>query len=384
MRVINVNHLLDPETGGGTAERTFQLSRFLSRRMVQTTIVTLDIGITAERRAALRGVNLIALPCINRRYFFPKIWTRVADRIVAEADIVHLSGHWTLLNALIYKSCKRLGKPFVFCPAGALLPFGRSLALKRTYNFLIGREIARSAAACIAITDMERDQLSAYGVDQKKVSVIPNGIDLQQYVAADTDHITKEFRSLTGLGSAPFILFLGRLTEIKGPDLLLAAFAQVSRRFPEVHLVFAGPDGGMESQLRASSDQKALIGKVHFAGYLGGDKKTAVLRAAKLLAIPSRQDAMSIVVLEAGICDTPVLFTNKCGLEGLAERGAGKMVEPSVEDLARGLSELLSDETSAAIAATRLKHLVRTDFLWEHQAERYRDLYKHILSETNA
>lgn len=380
---MNVNHLLDPESGGGTAERTFQLSLFLSRRLVQTTILTLDIGLTAERRTALQGVNLVALPCINRRYFVPKMWTGEADRLVAEADIVHLSGHWTLLNALIYKSCKRLGKPFVFCPAGALLPFGRSLALKRTYDILIGREIARSAAACIAITDKERDELAAYGVEQRKISVIPNGIDPQLYAAADNYDIEKEFRSLSGLGGAPFVLFLGRLNAIKGPDLLLEAFARVSGQFPELHLVFAGPDGGMESQLRATTDQKALKDKVHFTGYLRGDKKAAVLRAAKLLAIPSRQEAMSIVVLEAGICGTPVLFTTTCGLEELAKKGAGKMVNPSVEGLAGGLSGLLSDETATAQAATRLENLIRANFLWEHQAERYCKLYEHILSGTS-
>jgi glycosyltransferase involved in cell wall biosynthesis len=380
VKVLNVNHLLDPETGGGTAERTFQLSRFLAKAGASCTVAALDIGITRARIAALEGVRVIALPCLNHRYFLPRVSLSALDSIVKDADIVHLSGHWTVLNALVYRSCRQQGKPYVFCPAGALRPFGRSIALKRLYDASFGREIARSAAACVAITDEERADFTAYGVSPGRVNVIPNGIDPKQYDCPDMQELEVRFRERFGLGHSPYILFLGRLNEIKGPDLLLQAFSSVANRFPDMHLVFAGPDGGMLQPLKAIAEKCSLAERVHFTGYLGGEDKTVALRAATMLAIPSRREAMSIVVLEAGTCGTPVLFTNACGLDEMARAKAGTMVQVSAQAVADGLSAMLSDEAVLRDSADRLATLVWKDYLWEIQAHRYMALYKRTLA----
>lgn len=379
MKVLNVNHLLDPVTGGGTAERTFQLSRFLSRAGVRTTVATLDIGITQARRDALSGVNVVALPCMNRRYFLPRTSAGTIHKLVADADLVHLSGHWTVLNALMYKSCLKQGKPFLFCPAGALTPFGRSTMLKRVYDALVGRAIARSAAACVAITEHERPDFTAYGVAPERVTVIPNGIDPEEYNYPAAQETERQFREHFALGTAPYLLFLGRLNKIKGPDLLLEAFYKVAYQFPELHLVFAGPDGGMQSSLMAKAGQHPLARNIHFTGHLAGEEKAAALRAARLLVIPSRREAMSMVVLEAGICGTAVLFTNACGLEEMARVGAGTMVDVTVEGLAVGLAGLLANESLISDMASRLEALVRENYLWKTQAERYLRLYERTL-----
>lgn len=382
MKVLNVNHLLDPETGGGTAERTFQLSRFLQRAGVQTSVLAIDIGLSQARRDELAGVKVVALPCLNLRYFVPWASPGLIDTLIADADVVHLSGHWTLLNALVYKSCRRQGKPFVFCPAGALTTFGRSLKLKRAYDAWVGRELTQSAAACVAITDQERADFAAHGVAPGRVTVIPNGIDPGQYTR-DPDS-ERRIRERFQTGAAPYVLFLGRLNAIKGPDLLLEAFSKVAARFPEFHLVFAGPDGGLQASLMESAAQSPLKERIHFPGYLAGADKTAALSAATLLAIPSRREAMSIVVLEAGISGTPTLFTDACGLEGIAALGAGTMVEASAEALAGGLSALLADTPSLRAATDRLQALVREQYLWDMQAARYLALYEQILGGTRA
>lgn len=380
MKVLNVNHLLDPQTGGGTAERTFQISRFLVKAGVGTTVLALDIGLGKARADELAGVKVVALTCLNQRYFVPWAPAGLIDKLVADADIVHLSGHWTILNALVYRSCRLHGKPFAFCPAGALTPFGRSLKLKRAYDALVGRELARSAAVCVAITARERGDFTAYNVPPERMAVIPNGIDPVQYAGADEPQAARNIRERLNVGAAPYILFLGRLNTIKGPDLLLKAFSQVLERFPEFHLVFAGPDGGLQPSMMENAKANSLQGRIHFTGYLANPDKAAALSAATLLAIPSRREAMSIVVLEAGICGTPVLFTDTCGLEEIAAWGAGTTVEVSAEALGAGLTGLLEDPQSMDTAATRLMALVREKYLWQMQAARYVALYEKVLS----
>lgn len=380
MKLLMVNHLMDPVSGGGTAERTFQIARFLVRAGVSCTVLTLNIGITPARRAALDGAVLVAAPCINKRFFIPWISPKRVRELVAVSDVVHLSGHWTLLNAMVYFACKQLRKPYLFCPAGALAPFGRSLRLKYIYERLVGRQLERSAATCVAVTEAECLDFAACGVPADRIAVIPNGIDIVDYQLEDAALASEHFRRWAGVGDARFVLFLGRLNLIKGPDLLLDSFFDLGERFQDVHLVLAGPDGGMQAELIAKTQSRGMIERVHFVGYVGGIQKIAALRAAELLAIPSRREAMSIVVLEGGICGCPVLFTDACGLDAIARQGAGTMVPATVSALTTALTSLLDDNSSSAEAARRLQELVKRHYLWETQAQHYLTLVTKILA----
>ena len=177
-----------------------------------------------------------------------------------------------------------------------------------------------------------------------------------------------------------FFLFLGRLNVIKGPDLLLEAFARIASQFPELHLVFAGPDSGLRSSLQETTAKAGLKQRVHFIGYLGGEAKVSVLHDATCLVIPSRNEAMSIVVLEAGVCETPVLFTDRCGLEEFARADAGVMVAASAEAICYGLMGMLENPENMHESAKRLRTMINEGFLWTVQAERYYKLYQRVLS----
>ncbi len=374
-----VNHLLDAVSGGGTAERNYQLARFLARAGVECTILTLDVGLSAERRAGLGGVRVHSVRCLNERFFIPRVRTGEIRNLVADADIVLLSGHWTILNALVFRACRRLNKPYLFCPAGALRPFGRSLLIKRLYEFLVGRTLARSAAGCVAVTEAERTEFAAYGVSDDHIEVIPNGIDPDAYRLENPDEAVAGFRQAVGIGSARFVLFLGRLNPIKGPDLLVDAFCRLDSDLSDVHLVMAGPDGGLLSQLKEEAAAQGAASRVHFVGYIGGAEKSAALHGASLLVIPSRREAMSIVVLEGGICGCPVLFTDTCGLDDIAGQGAGEMAPVSSSALAEAMSRLLRDSASASASAARLQAIIKMHYLWEVQAQRHIALASRIL-----
>lgn len=379
MRILFVNHLLDQVSGGGTAERTFQLLRFMAMSGERCSVITLDIGLTSARLSELESVRVHAIPCINRRFFVPKISFAKIMNLVSEVDVVQLSGHWTLLNAMVFRACRRLKKPYLFCPAGALRSFGRSLIIKRLYDKLVGRDILLGASHCVAITDDECDDFTSFGVAADRQEVIPNGIDPAAYQLDNPDQSIAEFRITHCLGNAPYVLFLGRLNEIKGPDLLLDAFISIAARFPDLLLVFAGPNGGMGEELQAKVVVEGLCGRVRFTGFLGGRNKAAALKGATLLAIPSRHEAMSIVVLEAGSCHCPVLFTDACGLGELAKRNAGIQVSVQTADIARGLASALADPDTREHSAHLLAEIVAKEYLWSIQASRYLELCRKII-----
>lgn len=372
MRVLNVTSSIDLKSGGGTGERTFQMSYALAQAGVQCTVLTLAVGLNDARVDAMRPANTVGLPCLWRRFYVPLGGLMTIDKLVRESDLIHLMGHWSALNALVYLAARRAGKPYVVCPAGALPLFGRSGWLKRVYNLLVGDAIVRNASAWIAVTPIEFPQFAAYGIPAENVLVLPNGVR--------EDHVSPQMPPYTGrLPDSPFILFMGRLNPIKGPDLLLAAFAQVSGRFPGYHLVFAGPDGGMLLELTVSAERLGLSHRVHFLGHVEGGEKAGAYRSAQLLVVPSRQEAMSIVALEAGVSGTPVLLTDQCGFDEIAVLDPRLVVPASSEGLAAGLLALLDDPCELQQIGVRTKIFVQAKYAWPTIIMRYLNLYRRIL-----
>jgi glycosyltransferase involved in cell wall biosynthesis len=379
MKILNVNMSIDPIKGGGTAERSIQISRSLVRAGHQCTILTTETGLSAGfmRQCHNWGFGVVVLPAPWKRFYLPWPAQRLIKELVECADVVHLMTHWTLINVMVYRAVKKLTKPYVVCPAGALPIFGRSRNLKRLYNHLIGREIILHANDCIAISPDEVEQFKSYGVQPGKVTVIPNGINADDFSESDG----KRFRARYGIGSAPMILFMGRLNIIKGPDILLKAFCRCSQheKLKSYHLVFAGPDEGMLNELKRAASESGLSEKVHFTGHISGDEKSDAYHAADFLAIPSRREAMSIVVLEAGITGTPVLMTDQCGFGDVAAVAGGMVVEASVDGLQEGLRAMTDNPEKLKIMGKNLEEFTREHFLWDHVVNRYIELFSKIM-----
>lgn len=368
---------LDPVSGGGTAERTLQGSRALVRAGAECTILTTDIGLDpAAIRQTLKGVEVVALPCLVRRFYLPAVSFQRITYIVERCDVIELMNHWTIINALVYRAAKRLKKPYIVCPAGALPIFGRSRILKILYNWLVGEKIIRNAAARIAISTTEIPQFQPYGIAEDEVTLIPNGVNTEDFQV----EIRANGRKRLGPGDAPFILFMGRLNSIKGPDLLLEAFLGGKDRLADFHLVFTGPDDGMLSQLKAKAKASGALNRIHFPGYLSGESKILAYRDAELLVIPSRQEAMSLVVLEAGITGTPVLLTDQCGFDEISEIGGGRVVPATIDGLGNGLIKMLSDPPKLKEMGANLKEYIENHYTWEIIIKKYLDLYSQILN----
>ncbi|MFC1829877.1 glycosyltransferase [Thermodesulfobacteriota bacterium] len=376
MRVLNVNMSIDPVTGGGTAERIVKIAKYLSRRGVKSSLLTSDIGVDEKLRNSLSGVELHVMPNLNRRYYLFRFSIKHLEKIVEKSDVVHLMNHWTAINATVYKVCRQLNKPYVVCPAGALIAYGRSLLLKKMYNRIVGNNIIKNAARHVAIPAEEAYQFKHYGIEPASVEVIPNGIDPEDF----TSRNDAMFRQKHSLGENPFILFMGRLNAIKGPDLLLDAFSTLHEKFPDYHMVFAGPDGGMLESLKTLSVKQHLQEYVHFIGYVGGIEKSHAYHAAELLAIPSRKEAMSIVALEAGITGIPVLLTDVCGFNQVEKIGGGTVVKPDVDDIHKGLSTLLEDRENLTTKGELLKDYVLKNYTWDSVIQKYIDMFKNIIS----
>jgi len=367
----------DPVTGGGTVERVRQLHMAMRELDgVSSKILSLAVG---QAQKTDEDHDVILLPCLSRRWYLPAPKLMTIWRQVKWADAIILMNHWTALNTLVYWMARLTGKPYLVCPAGALPMFGRSQLFKRFYNAVVGRSLIANADAVIAIAEDESIDMQNYGMDIGRIHHIPNGVRVEDFAYND-DSL---FRRHAGLKEADdYLLFVGRLNSIKGPDLLLEAFAAMATDYPGLHLVYIGPDGGLLQKLENRAAQAGLDDRIHFSGYAGGHLKSSAIHGASILVVPSRQEAMSIVALEAAVCSTPVILTDRCGFEALAEAGGGKLVEAASESIANAIRILMDDEALRRRMGQNGMELALNHYSWKIAAERHVALVRGLKRET--
>lgn len=375
MNILNINSSLDSISGGGTTERTIQLSLNLAmEENFDVSILTLDTRISDSVFNQLHKINVIKIPCINKRFLVPSLFNNQIADSIKKADIIHLMSHWSVINLISYYWIQKYNKPYVVCPAGALPIYGRSKIIKKIYNLVGGRALIKNANVNIAITEDEIENFYDYQVNSKKITVIPNGIDSKAFKYKNDQYIRDKFH----LTDNPFILFVGRLNYIKGPDLLLKAFSNIEKKFPNYNLIFLGPDNHMKNGMILESIKLEIQNKVKFIGYQDGQVKSMFYHAAELLVIPSRSEAMSIVVLEAAITETPVLMTTSCGLEELTGRNGAVAVNPDTESITNGISQMLENTNDFPTRGQNLKRYVESKFMWEIVIKKYVGMFKNI------
>ena len=376
MSTLLVNMSIDLVTGGGTATRTIQIAKSLQKHFGEKcTILSTDQGLGVTSMERNKELDTVILPCLNDRFYIPYFSFSKLKKIVDRADVVHLMSHWTIINIIAYFFIRYLEKPYTFCPAGSLHIFGRSPFLKRVYNFIIGRRIIKNASQCIAITELEKKDFLEFNVPDEMITVIPNGIDDSEFYPDYS--CSNDFNNKFGMQNAPYILFMGRLNPIKGPDILLDAYIKLSSEFPEIHLVFAGPDEGLGGQLREKIKAKSLENMVHIIGFVGGKDKVGAYTGAKFLVVPSRREAMSIVALEAGACGTPVVLTTECGFDEVKEVGC-RVVLPLVEELYSAMFDMLKNPKIMDELGSDLRKVILSRYTWKKTAEQYVDLARNL------
>jgi glycosyltransferase involved in cell wall biosynthesis len=364
MRILNVTQTYAPffEFGGPPA-KVRALSEGLAARGHQVTVLTADwslqkrlidfphepkpipgpFGLQLEHN----GVTAIYLPTWLR--FRAITWNPALRRYlrarVTDFDIVHIFGLYDFLGFRVASACRSHNIPYVVEPIGMFVPIVRSLPLKRFYHNLFGKKMVAGAAAIIATAEQEKSELMASGIPVEKIVVRRNGVDLPDSLSPrgafrDSLHIPDH---------AKLLLFLGRLSSKKSPDLLLNAFAEVLGRNESLrdrlYLAFVGPDeGGMRSTLQSAAVKFGLASRVHFAGPLSGDSKWSAYRDADIFVLPSQNENFGNTAAESVAVGTPVILSDRCGIAPLLADIAGLVVPHNQARLASAIESLLLND----------------------------------------
>lgn len=315
---------------------------------------------------------------------------------VAGADIVH--SHTWYANAAGHLASLLHGVPHVVT-AHSLEPLRPWKAEQLGGGYRVSSWIESTAfagaAAIIAVSDgMRRDILRCYPwLDEQRVEVVHNGIDLQRWHAVDDMDLVREL----GIDpDRPSVVFVGRITRQKGLPYLLRAAALLP---PDVQLVLCAgaPDtpeilAEVEAGVKALQQQRS--GVVWLDRLLSQHELSAVLTQATTFVCPSIYEPLGIVNLEAMACSAPVVGTATGGIpevvvDGVtgrlvpieqAQDGTGTPLDPDkfVADLAAALTEVVSDPVAAKRMGEAGRARAESDFSWTSIAARTRQIYSSL------
>jgi glycosyltransferase involved in cell wall biosynthesis len=379
---------------GGPVRVAYELNRRLVERGHDVLIYTTDALDSSDRSTAglqtVDGVKVRRFPNLSNqmawnRLFVPMGFGRGLAELMRNFDVIHLHEFRTLQNVWALPGLRKHKLPYIVMPQGGLPPeLGRTF-IKYFYDAFYGRPLLRRASRLHALTEMERQQYLGLGLPESRIIIIPNGIDVTTFdLEVDVAAWKRRYDIPEG---RPVVLFLARLNRIKGPEFLVAAFAEVLKQEPDALLVLAGPDDGVQGEIEAQIDELGIRHAVRFTGYISGEEdKAAAYRAADVYVLPSRYEILGITVLESLLNSTPTITTNRCGLAlQLDQDGVAEVVHfGDVEALAGRILAVLRDPEPFKAQARQGREYVIQHFNWDTLTDRWVKVYRQCIAEAES
>ena len=233
----------------------------------------------------------------------------------------------------------------------------------QSYIHGVERWMANRADRLITCSHYMRGHVAdVYGLEEERVSVIPNGIDpLDLQPVDDLDRLRAQF-------AAPherLILLVGRLVYEKGFQLALDALPGLIDRLGDVRFLVAG-SGTHEQELRAQAGRLGLDRHGTFLGWIGDDVLHSLYRMADLCVVPSLYEPFGFVALEAMVSGCPCIVADTGGLREIVpadDRVGLRFNGGDAEHLAVMVERLLTDQPlRERLVVEASEHVLRFDW----------------------
>jgi len=370
---------------GGPAEGLRQWGMKAATLGHSVEVVTLD----APGQPFLQSFPLTAYPVGPSRggyRYNPKLvpWL---EANAARYDAVIINGIWQYHSFGAWRALHRTGKPYYVFTHGMLDPwFRRYYPLKHAKKWLYwpwaDYRVLRDARAVLFTSEEERlEARKSFWLYRANERVVAYGTAAPPQ---DNRPALEAFYSrFPALRGARFLLFLGRIHEKKGCDLLIRAFAEHARTAGEMHLVMAGPDQtGWARTLKDTAAELGMSERITWTGMARGDIKWGAFQACEAFILPSHQENFGIAVVEALACGKPVLISDKVNIwREIEQDGAGLVAA----DTQAGVDHLIGSwRTLGAEARARMGECAARSFQRRFTVDAMADSLLSVLREGQA
>ncbi len=328
VKLLELIRSVDP-AGGGPVESLKTRAAVLRAEGHEVEVMSLDPANAAC--VAEFPLRLHALGRTREGYGFSRGIVEWLQQHAPAYDAVIVHGLWQYHSLAAWQALHRLTVPYFVFPHGMLDPwFKRAYPLKHLKKWLYWPwaeyRVLRDARAVLFTCETERtlarQSFSLYRCREEVVDFGTNGNSGDSKAQVEIF-----YQTFPGLRERPFVLFLGRVQEKKGVDLLLRAWANLRENgaYRDHSLLIAGPVAeNYQTYLSSLVRQLNITESVVWAGLIRGDLKWGSLHAAEVFVLPSHQENFGIAVAEALSCGLPVLISDKVNIwREVESAGAG-------------------------------------------------------------
>ncbi len=357
MNTKSVMHIITRMDMGGSAQNTLLTCLGMDRRKFRTILVfgpSTESGMTENERADVdywlnrarsEGVRVIMMPSLMRRIdpvkdakavygLYRLIKTEKPDIVHTHTSKAGIVGRWAAWLA---------GVPAVVHTPHGHVFFGHFGKKASRLFLLIEKITAVVSHRIVALTEGEKadyDRLALTAAE--KLVTIHSGVDTRRFGRNTVDAGKKKMT--LGLPSNALIVgFVGWLLPIKGPMVLLEAMASVWRTHPEIRLVYVGK-GDLEADLRRRAKELGRAESVFFFGWR--EDVAEILHVFDVVVLPSRNEGMGRVLVEAMAASRPVIGSHVGGIPDLIADGENGILFPPEDAaaLSAAIQRLAGDE----------------------------------------
>jgi 2-deoxystreptamine N-acetyl-D-glucosaminyltransferase/2-deoxystreptamine glucosyltransferase len=278
-------------------------------------------------------------------------------------------GYRDPIGYLAARRFRRTGVPYAFEALGMFRPKLRKQRLKRALDATVFASLPREAAVVVAASEIERREYLDAGGPAARVALRPNG------VPQAPGGRSGELRRALGADTEQLILYVGRIADGKGLELLVRALP----RLPGVLLALVGPDDGhgTPARLRRLASELGVADRVRPLG-AWPTQPLSLYADADVFALPSAHENFGMAAAEAASAGVPVVVTDRCGVAEIL-RDAGALVVPYEQHAVESaLGRLLADEalrrTIGAQGAVRA-----AEYSWPSVAALQEEIYRRVV-----
>ncbi|MEQ9265264.1 MAG: glycosyltransferase family 4 protein [Balneolaceae bacterium] len=195
----------------------------------------------------------------------------------------------------------------------------------------------------IAVSEYTKRILISLGVNEERVKVVYNGVDLNRFDISKKEKYSKEIRDEFEIDASSFLIGIVGNMNIKGHDNLIRAFSSISAKYPKVELLLVG-NGVIYDECVKLANELKVSKRVHFAGFRTDVEKFHA--SFDLYTLPSKEGEMlPISILESMAFGNTFVASSLSGIPELVKNGEGLLVKPNdVNDLTEKLIYLLDNK----------------------------------------
>jgi len=382
MKIIQVTQRFFPAIGG-VETYVYNIAKKLVEKGHEVTVYTSDLlkdnpqirllysekdkvdGIRIRRFKAFR-----LLPEIEASTLMPSMITSLLKE---EADIIHAHGYYYFPAYLAALARHITGIPLVLTTHSG--PESRMPSLRKLYNQTVGKFCLKTTDQIISLTRRGAEYLTSIGARSEKISVIPNGVDTNLFSRRTDGYSFREKYGIIG----NVILFVGRLSKVKGLNYLIDAMPEILNEVPDAILLIIGPDFGLKTELRRRAKQLYIEKKVLFTGTLSGAELVDSYAASDVFVLPSIAESFGIVLLEAMAMGKPVIATDIGAARDLIQNGVnGFIIKPRRPDqIAKAVISLIKNRNLATKMGD-INRKIASEYSWDNITQAISQVYREL------